>query len=108
MTTTSPSAPTDYFQLLKEQESSDLSIAEFARQRGIAAHRLYWERRKARALSGAAEHTAAEFREVVVADRATHPAEPLELRLPSGVSIAVSRDFDEVTLRRLLGLLTPC
>jgi len=35
--------------LLAEVESSDLSVAEFARQRGIAAHRLYWARRRARA-----------------------------------------------------------
>ena len=110
MTTTSPSSAAEIARLLEEHESSDLSLAKFARERGVPAHRLYWARRKARL---PAEKTKpqvmdAEFREVVVRDCAAHQPGPLELRLPSGISIGLNRDFDEVTLRRLLGVLAPC
>ena len=110
MTTPSPCSAAEIARLLEEHQSSALSLAEFARQRGVPAHQLYWARRKARTPAKKAEQqvVAAEFREVMVRDCATHQPGPLELRLPRGISIGVTRDFDEVTLRRLLGLLAPC
>lgn len=110
MTTTSPWSPAEAKQFLEELKTSGLSVARFARQRGIAAHRLHWALRKARSnAKKAAPATAnSEFNEVVVSDRTTRPAAPIELRLPGGLSIFVTRDFDEVALRRLLSLLSPC
>jgi len=110
MTTTPPRSSAELIRLLEEHKSSGLSLAEFARQRGIPAHRLYWARRKGRTSAKKTEQQIAgtEFREVVVRDGATHRPGPLELRLPSGISVGLTRDFDEVTLRRLLGVLAPC
>ena len=49
----------------------------------------------------------AEVVEVVVSS--TKPvASPIELLLPGGVRVCVPRDFDELTLRRLLGALGSC
>ena len=91
-------------------KSSGLSVAAFARQRGVAAHRLYWIMRKARLAQEKAEPSGsgAEFNEVVVSDCASRQTAPIELRLPSGLSIGVTRDFDEVALQRLVGLLSRC
>lgn len=110
MTTTAPISSAEISQLLEEQQSSKLSVAEFARQRGVAAHRLYWARKKARETSSEAKRDVAvtEFSQVVLQDGAAGQTTPLEIRLPSGIVIVVTRDFDEVALRRLLGLLAPC
>ena len=94
-------------QLLPELESSGLSVAEFARQRDIPAHRLYWARRRVRARSQG-RGTIAEFHEVSVVDDSMRNGSPVELKLPSGALIRVTRDFDEVALRRLIGVLLSC
>lgn len=110
MTTTSPWSPAEAKQFLDELKASGLSVARFARQRGIAAHRLRWALRKARSKDKKLEQptTNAEFSEVVVSDCGGRPSAPIELRLPGGRSIYVTRDFDEVALRRLLSLMSPC
>ena len=97
-------------QQLADLDASGLTVAEFARQRGISADRLYWARRQARAAAKKRGEpaTTREFTEVVVSDLPSPAAASIELRLPTGIAIGVSADFDEVTLRRLLGVLTPC
>ena len=96
--------------LLQEQRASKLSIAAFARAQGVQPWSLYnakaVERRKNEGRG--AERFA---RVAVVAEAgadARRPAAPIELTLPSGLSLQVGTDFDEVTLRRLLGVLASC
>ena len=92
--------------LLIEHESSDLSLAAFARQNGVAPHRLYHARRASRKRE--VLKASGGFAEV----RVVEPGEPspsaVELLLTSGLVIRVGRGFDEVVLRRLLGLLAGC
>ncbi len=91
--------------LLAEHEDSGISLAAFARQKGIEAYRLYDARRRARKQGGA---KAAAFSEVRIVDTRASAAQPIELLLPSGLTVRVHRDFDEVGLRRLLGVLSTC
>ena len=94
--------------LLIEQRQSALNIATFARSRGVQPWSLYnaqaIERRRARRNS---ESRLAEVR-VVDAPARLEPSSIVELALPSGIAIRVSRDFDEVALRRVLGVLGSC
>lgn len=95
-------------ELLKEQRLSSLNIATFARSRGVQPWALYnaqaIERRRIRRAS---ESRLAEVR-VVEAPADSGAPTAVELALPSGVSIRVTRDFDEVALRRVLGVLGTC
>ena len=94
--------------LLKEQRESALNIATFARSRGVQPWSLYnaqaLERRRARQAS---KSRLAEVRVVETPAKSTKPP-TVELALPSGISIRVTRDFDEVALRRVLGVLGSC
>jgi hypothetical protein len=94
-------------ELLKEQMQSDLSIAAFARSKGVKPWSLYnakaVTRRRARGTSES------RFAEVQVVDRVAEEVRtPLELALPSGICVRVQGEFDEVVLRRLLGVLASC
>ena len=104
-------SPVEIRELLADLESSGLSVAAFARARGIPAQRIYWIRRRARMAASRDSDTpvvSREFSEIVVAERQSHPSPPIELCLQTGISIRVSADFDELVLRRLLGVLAPC
>jgi len=109
MTTTSPWSPEQVRQVLEDLESSGLSVAEFARQQGVGAHRIYWARDRARASAKKrAASSGGEFARLAVTDRAVQQEAPIELQLPTGICIRVTRDFDDVALRRLLGVLAQC
>lgn len=95
--------------LLAEQRESDLSVAAFARAKGVKPWSLYnaraSEQRRTR------KSTERRFAQVDVVDpppRAADPSSSIELVLPSGIALRVRRDFDEVALRRLLGVLGSC
>lgn len=97
-------------ELVEEQRTSGLSIAAFARERGVKPWALYNARAAER--RRATRGRASRFAEIQVVDE---PAEApviaggaIEVSLPSGVAIRVRRDFDEVALRRLLGVLGSC
>ena len=94
--------------LLEEQRQSALNIAAFARSKGVQPWSLYnaraIERRRARRKS---ESQLAEVR-VVDAPATSALSSTVELALPSGIAIRVTRDFDEVALRRVLGVLGSC
>jgi hypothetical protein len=92
--------------LLDDLERSGQTVAAFARERGIPAHKLYWaRRRRSQAAQTVARLSFDEVRLVGDDDRADTT---LEVRLPSGMSLHLARDFDGVTLRRLLGVLANC
>ena len=96
--------------LLAEHEGTDLSIAAFARSKGVKPWSLY----NARAASlRRADRTdrvdLVELRPRGDARETTGSVTaPLELSLPSGITLRIDRDFDEVALRRLLGVLVAC
>ena len=89
--------------LLEEQQQSGLSIAAFAKSKNVAPWTLYNARTRARKKEGSGFSQVA-----IVGGRCDAPAEPIELVLPSGLTLRVSSDFDDVALRRLLGVLATC
>ncbi len=89
--------------LLEEQQASGLSIAAFAKSKNVAAWSLYNARTRAR------KEVQTSFSEVaIVSERHESPVDPIEIALPSGLTLRVRSDFDEVALRRLLGVLATC
>ena len=96
--------------LLPELNASGLPLAEFARQRGIAAAPLYNERRSARLKASRSRRAA--FAEVVVARADSPPraatSDHYEVGLPNQLTLRIPRNFDDVSLRRLLGTLSAC
>ncbi len=95
--------------LLAEQRESDLSIAAFARAKGVKPWSLYNAKaRDQRRSRKDAERRFSQVKVVELPKGAADPANPLELVLPSGVAIRIRRNFDEVALRRLLGVLGSC
>jgi len=102
-----PSTDAELESLLKELSSKGQSIASFCRDHGIPTGRIYQAkqraaRRKQRKLVGAGI-------ELVRAQIATDPqASPVEILLAGGHRLALRADFDEVALRRLLGVLASC
>lgn len=92
--------------MLDELETSGQTVAAFARDHGIPAQRLYWARRKRR--RDRADEDAIDFGQVHVIDEGHDASGAVEVRLPGGVSIRLTRDFDDVALRRVLGVLGSC
>lgn len=89
--------------LLEEQQSSGLSIAAFAKSKNVAPWSLYNARTRAR------KEERASFSEIaIVNERRESPVDPIELVLPSGLTLRVGSAFDDVALRRLLGVLATC
>ena len=103
-----PWSPKEATRYLAALEASGLSVAEFARQRDIPAQRLYWARRRSRTARPQTERTRPAFTELAVVEDSGAGDAPIELRLGSGMSIVLSRDFDEIALRRVLSLVSPC
>lgn len=93
--------------LVREQASSGVSLAAFARQRGIPAYRLY-EARNRLARRRREAPSSNDFQPLHVVDTVQEGGAPVELVLPAGLLIRVGRDFDEVAMRRLLGVLVSC
>lgn len=95
--------------LLEEQQQSDLSIAAFARQKGVKPWVLY--NAQAAKRRNAKRERSSQFTEIQVVQDCSGTAgesSAIELALPSGVAVRVRRDFDEIALRRLLGVLGSC
>jgi len=91
--------------LLDEQKASGLSVAAFARERGLSKWRLYEGRQRLRKRKSRAKK--ADFVEVHV--RPVQPARsPIEVELEAGMRVHVPPGFDEDELRRLLGVLSSC
>ena len=89
--------------LLEEQQSSGLSIAAFAKSKNVAPWSLYNARTRAR------KEEKGSFSEIaIVSERGEPSVDLIELVLPSGLTLRVRADFDDVTLRRLLGVLATC
>ena len=101
-----------YAAALSEQESSGLSVADFAEHLGVTATTLYhWRRRLARRAwdCGADSPSPKGLVHVTVDSRAgTGSAGPLVVRLRADRSIEVPAEFDGDELRRLVTVLESC
>jgi hypothetical protein len=94
-------------QWVAEQEASGLTVARFARERGVSAWTLYdWKRRSQRA-GDRADGARGRFVQVNLAP--VPPAAPsLSVELASGVRVHVPAGFDASELQRLIGALASC
>jgi len=109
----SPDYAPDIEALLVEFDSSGQSAASFARAKGLPSWKLYSalnrRRGKKRARSLGPVRDKPELIPVrIVAAAASSSAKSLELLLASGHRVLVPADFDELSLRRLVGALTRC
>jgi len=92
-------------ELLAEQEASGLSVARFARGRGVSAWTLYeWRRRLRREREPQASEG---FVQVHVA-RTQGRTATIAVELPTDVRVHVPPGFEEDELRRLLVVLGTC
>ncbi len=110
---TNPEAPApgrpsraELLALIEKQKQSGKSIAAFARAHGVEPWRLYQatRSRKPRRTPAPAPAPSPEFVEVKAAASATD----LELVIRETTRIRIPTGFDEVTLRRLLGVFASC
>jgi hypothetical protein len=91
--------------LISEQEQSGKAVAEFCRERGIAASKLYsWKRRCVgeKAGSGFVRLRAAP---AVKTEPVATAGSGIEVRLVGGRSLVVESGFDASHLRALLAVL---
>lgn len=104
-----------YGEALADQETSGLSVAEYAEALGMAPTTLYqWKRRLARTAPSRAERRVkrATPEGLIQISLPQQPA-PGEhagfvVRLPGGRGVEVPDDFDDEVLRRLLSVLEQC
>ena len=101
-----------YAAALAEQESSGVSVAEFAEVLGVTATTLYqWRRRLAAGSHRQRQAGPAPIGLVEVTvdrDVTAGDADPFVVRLGSDRGIEVPRSFDESDLRRLIAVLESC
>ena len=100
----------DARELLRAHRHSGLSLAAFARQRGISADRLRWWRRKPPAVRRVQRTRTVKFVPVRIRERgpvlaAVRPGDGFEVVVRGGQTVRVAANFDEAGLRRLLGVL---
>jgi len=101
-----------YAEVLADQASSGLSVAEYADEIGVTASTLYhWRRRLAEDESDSHGRRPYGLVEVAIEDdrrAGKSEAAQLVVRLDSGRSIEVPAGFDGVELRRLVAVLESC
>ena len=91
--------------LLRALEESGLSQREFCEREGLIPERLRrWQRKLGRQRIGSSP-SGLEVRPVQLLGHDRMDGKPFELELPEGVRLQVPCDFDEGSLRRLLGVL---
>lgn len=104
-------------ELFARWRSSDQSLMAFGRQEGVPYKRLlYWKKkfaseRQARSSSAQSRERSELVPITVVPDATTQAsgsANAFDVRLTSGLCIAVVPGFDEVELRRLVRVLQAC
>ena len=89
--------------LISEQEQSGKTVAEFCRERGIAASKLYsW---KQRCVGGASGFVRLKVAPAVETETVATARSGIEVRLAGGRSFVVEPGFDVSHLRALLAVL---
>jgi transposase-like protein len=87
----------EWRRIVRDQESSGLSVTSFCHRRGVAQSTFYAWRRK---LEGVAS-----FAEVKLSPEPVPEAVGIELRLAGGACVVVRPGFDRSTLTELLRIL---
>lgn len=91
--------------MLEDLERSGLSIAAFARARGVRPSPLY----RARQLEFKDDETSpSSFVPIRVLDPSREASSSIAVELPSGIKISVPPGFDVTSFERLIGVLTAC
>jgi len=91
-------------QVLAELEGSEMSVGDFATERGLHPQRLYrWRRRMA--IETRAPTRAPAFAEIRVRGHDREPGGRFEIELAGGRIVRVGPSFDAEALRRLVQLL---
>lgn len=93
-------------QVLAEQRASGLSVAAFARERGLSAWTIYEWRRRLREQS-ADRRDELDLVQVTVAPPVTRSS-TIAVELEAGLRVHVPAGFDAAELRRLLEVLASC
>ena len=89
--------------IVAQQGASGQSVSVFCQERGIAEASWYaWRRRLEAETSVTPDAKPAQFVAVPLAAVASD----FEVRLPNGILVTVPREFDDVSLQRLLQTLT--
>lgn len=100
-----------YAEVLADQASSGLSVAEYANEIGVTASTLYHWRRRLTGQGEGDDRAPRPFGLVEVGiqvERALATAESLVVRLEGGRRIEVPGGFDGAELRRLVTVLESC
>lgn len=110
-----PRTPTDEEMpsLLEALAAAGGNTAAFARERGLAAWKLYEAQRVAtgggpRRRRRRGRRDGPDFVPIHLVEQATPPPTPFELVLGPGRRLLIPAGFDEATLRRLLEVLASC
>ena len=99
--------------VLRRWKKSGLSLLAFAKREELSYSKLqYWAAKLGGARKSGKKSRAVELAPVHVVPDKPVPESPkpevLSVWLPNGVSLEVPSGFDEVELRRLVGILTTC
>jgi hypothetical protein len=103
--------PSELEALLDEAAQSSLPLAAFARSKGLSYHTLYYARRRrslGHPIGSRRQRKQDALIPVMLAPDRRSSSGGILLRLPSGLTLEVTADFDEQVLMRLLGVLGPC
>ena len=95
-------------QVLAELRASGLSVAAFARERGLSAWTIYDWRRRLREQSGGARNELDLVKVTVAAPAPAPQASTIAVELEAGHRVYVPAGFDAAELRRLLEVLASC
>ena len=95
-------------EVLAELSASGMTTAAFARKKGLPPWKLYgWLQSRAKS-KRPKRPRARSLVPVRLSEPVAPKATPLELVLSGGHRLLISADFDEVALRRLMGVLAGC
>ena len=91
--------------LISEQEQSGKTVAEFCRERGIAASKLYSWKRRCVTAKPVSEFVRLSVAPAVEAESVGAAGSGIEVRLAGGRSLVVEPGFNTSHLRALLAVL---
>jgi hypothetical protein len=91
--------------LISEQEQSGKTVAEFCRERGIAASKLYSWKQRCVTLKPVSEFVRLRVAPAVATEAVATARSGIEVRLAGGRSLVVEPGFDASHLRAVLAVL---
>lgn len=101
------SDPREMRGVIRDLKESGLGVRAYAKKLGIPATRLWYWQRRLRVLDEKQDKASMDFLPVTVVPDPPSPA-LLTVEARTGRRILVPTDFDEATVRRLLGVIESC